>query len=134
MKEEEDLLKILLKKINMKTIFRILVWSIGIIMSLYILVGITLHVPKLVPSVFTIYSQDFDKTRFEKIKVGMNREFVESQIGKPLRESEDNYYQDSIMDISWYTRKRVYGMFFERIFVKYYKDKVVDKIQVVDMD
>lgn len=118
----------------MKIIFKIIVWVFGIIFSVYILAGILLNIPGLIPSVFTIYSKDFNKTRFEKLEVGMDREYVESQIGKPLRESEGNYYQDSIMDISWYTRKRIYGADYERIFVIYYKDTVVDKIRVVDMD
>lgn len=115
-------------------IFKIIVWVIGVIISVYIFAGILMNIPGLIPSVFTIYSKDFNKSRFEKIEIGADKKHVESQIGKPLRESENNSYSDSIMDISWYTRKRVYGAVYERIFIKYYKDTVVNKIRVVDMD
>lgn len=133
-KKEDVLLKTHLKKINMKMIIKILAWIIGVVLSFYILIGVILHIPDLIPSAFTIYSQDFNKTHFEKIEIGMDREYVETQIGKPLRESENNYYQDSITDISWYTRKKVYGLSYERIFIVFYEDTVVDKIRVVDID
>lgn len=118
----------------MKTILKLMVWALGVILSLYILAGILLNIPDLIPSAFTIYSKDFNKARFEKIEIGADKKYVESQIGKPLRESIDNSYQDSIMDVSWYTRKKIYGLSFERIFIKYYKDSVVSKIIFVDMD
>lgn len=119
----------------MKTIFKIIVWALGVTLSIYILAGILLNIPGLIPSAFTVYSEDFNKARFEKIEIGADKNYVEAQIGKPLRESKDNYYQDSIMDIYWYTKaKKLIGLSYDKIFIVFYKDTVVDIIRVVDGD
>jgi len=104
---------------------------VGIVFSLFLILN---YGPHVLPSLFTNYSDDFDKNRYEKIVEGTNIKVVDSLLGKPLRESISNVNPDSLKVIYWYTDEKSLGLAYEKIFILFYDDVVVDKIRVIDMD
>lgn len=103
--------------------------------SILILIILLLNVgPYLFPSLVTTYSEGFNKQSFKRISIGEDKKSVESQLGKPLRISIDNVNQDSIKDAYWYSENKYYFLYYEKIFILFYEDKVSDIIRVIDMD
>jgi hypothetical protein len=63
----------------------------------------------------TIYSKDYDETKFRSLRAGMSASEIESIMGQPLKKvpmSGDNhelwYYSDQINVLSSYWRRWVY--------------------------
>lgn len=86
------------------------------------------------PTYFTIYSEDFNEESFNKTTIGEHRKVIDSLLGKPIRESIYNHYPDSIMDIYWYTKSKPIGLSYDKIYILFYDDRVVEKIRIVDGD
>lgn len=112
-------------------------------LSIYLILGIVLfygffwksfQINSAFPAYFTHYSKDFNENSFDKIKIGDDKTKADSLLGKPLTESVNNGYGDSIMEINWYSKEKAKVFSYDRVSIIFYKDKVVDKIRVTDMD
>jgi len=112
-------------------IFKFVLWSTGILMLIILLLNV---VPYIFPSLVTTYSEDFNKQSFKSISIGEDKKSVESKLGKPLRISIDNVNQDSIKDAYWYSDNKYYFLYYEKILILFYQDKVSDIIKGIDMD
>ena len=86
------------------------------------------------PSFFTTYSENFNEDHYNKITIGENREAVVSLLGRPIDESIYNHYPDSILKIYWYTKAKPIGLSYDKIFIIFHNNKVVEKKRIVDSD
>jgi hypothetical protein len=113
---------------------KIIKWFIGIIILFYFSFWLLFQLNNSYPVKFTRYSNEFKMEDFELIKIGDSREDVEILIGMPLEETKFNPSSDSVLQIYWYSKNRFYLLAYESIAIKFYKNKVVDKVQQVIID
>ena len=107
-------------------------WVIGLIIVLFSFFYILPVLgPYLHPPLVTKYSEGFDKDTYNKIAIGVKRSVVDSLLGEPLMEWEDNSDEDSIKLSYQYSKNTFSILPYERIMILFYNNEVVNKICAV---